>query len=1405
MNLQHLLRVILLSLLTTFFAQAASALEVYVSTTNGYVRDDSEHLVKLVPMLTQLEVLEEDNKLLRVTDGRVTGWIHRGQVREDLIFPAGDGLSEEDRKKLEDARLLHREAYIYRQRGDSKIAEERMHRAYSMASEVLGRTPTIARLMSDLGFMYLENGKQGLARNMLDGGVRMLREIGQPDHPALPELLNGQGTLALMGNQRNVAISKFKQAIALSEKHVGRQHADIATLTSNLAMAYEAQGQALKAKVAWARATEIARKVFGDDSREVCNGNLQFGRLLAQTGQLALAKQHLLSALRMGERIFDRDSIDLANSRALVGLALQETGEHNRARRELKTALRYLERYPNTENLRRDVHTALIKISIHSNVVLEGIYHAREALEVAKIAPGPMKDIGQALNLFAKAGPMLVKLERELGKRYPVPPELGQMYVLHGDADVKSGRNVVGHVMAGMQVWSYERQGDWMLVRARDTGKKGFIPTKVAVNLRNMLMLALEARIGDVEKLRPASELSQEAIRLARSGNLAEAVHKSEEMIESIESLDGPNPLTMQERITLASYYRQQGQISKSRKTLGEVIELLSNELGDHPDVARARMTLGELLRSIDDFTEAEIETREAIRILEKVIGPNEEVTSTAWVQLVDILIATGRREEAKAILEQIRRTERTAGRNDGLASTMLQAVEFALGMHEERYEDALRHIDNVIRAMEQANADKSDEEKALLHAPQNSQRALALTMLGQHDEAEAALVDCYERTRKAYGAENKQTLGMALQLASLYAMKDNRDGAMDLAQETLRTNAAINGEGHFSLAIPHKIMANVHYLNGDVDAALQSLDLSRAMVNKFVRGALADLPPSEQFAALQQFDRDMRDSSLSLALDRPDDKRVIEHTAKWMLNSKAVTLETASAKARLKRLLRSDYERKQFERWSTLRRQISTFPFESSDRKIRKAREQELQDLREEAASVAKSISSEFDRVATDATSEKRTEMVEVAEVRSAIEGESVLIELLRLRKFDPKLTGEWEVSPPEDYVAWIIPSAGSGEVRFVDLGPADRIDALVQEVRKEIGNGPKEILSSGEVDAVRKLRESMLPLYEKLWKPIAEKLNGDIESLTISPDGNLWLLPWAAIPLPTDAEQEPASHQDNGNRFLIEDFELRFVVSGRSLVRADTYNAENPPVILADPAFELSGEDIQDAIRRFQLDLEEERTRTFKPNLSSVARLPGTRLEAQSIRPSIATWLKEEPETFLGSQAAEGVFKSLVRPKSIALSTHGFFLDGDEATNPLDRCGLLMAGCNRRDENAKHTGEDGVLTGSEIIETDLRGTELVVLSACETGLGTVREGEGVAGLRQAFQLAGAESVVATLWQIPDIETARLMVAMFGELASGTNKPGALRSAQLSRIEKRRDRNGAAHPFFWAGVSLSE
>jgi CHAT domain-containing protein len=132
----------------------------------------------------------------------------------------------------------------------------------------------------------------------------------------------------------------------------------------------------------------------------------------------------------------------------------------------------------------------------------------------------------------------------------------------------------------------------------------------------------------------------------------------------------------------------------------------------------------------------------------------------------------------------------------------------------------------------------------------------------------------------------------------------------------------------------------------------------------------------------------------------------------------------------------------------------------------------------------------------------------------------------------------------------------------------------------------------------------------------------------------------------------------------------------------------------------------------------------------------------------------------------------------------------------NPLLRSGLALADANTRDSGS----EDGILTALEASGLNLWGTKLVVLSACDTGLGEVRNGEGVYGLRRAFVLAGAESLVMSLWPVSDYSTRKLMASYYRNLKQGIGRGEALRQVQLDLLK----RNGQLHPFYWANFIQS-
>jgi len=135
----------------------------------------------------------------------------------------------------------------------------------------------------------------------------------------------------------------------------------------------------------------------------------------------------------------------------------------------------------------------------------------------------------------------------------------------------------------------------------------------------------------------------------------------------------------------------------------------------------------------------------------------------------------------------------------------------------------------------------------------------------------------------------------------------------------------------------------------------------------------------------------------------------------------------------------------------------------------------------------------------------------------------------------------------------------------------------------------------------------------------------------------------------------------------------------------------------------------------------------------------------------------------------------------------------------NPLLRSGIALAGANTALKSGDSKESDGIVTAEKILGLRLRGTDMVVLSACDTGIGEVRAGEGVFGLRRAFTQAGAKSLVMSMWSVPDKETKELMVEFYKNIQSRQmNRCQALRQAALKEMEIVKDRYGYANPYYW-------
>jgi CHAT domain-containing protein/tetratricopeptide (TPR) repeat protein len=860
----------------------------------------------------------------------------------------------------------------------------------------------------------------------------------------------------------------------------------------------------------------------------------------------------------------------------------------------------------------------------------------------------------------------------------------------------------------------------------------------------------------------------------------------------------------------LAAAYKLLGQYGRAEPLLEESLRLRKQELGDnHPLVAQSLNNLGELYHLTGRYDQADTCYRDALKIQDARLDANHPDRAQTLGNLGLLQVARGNFAAAEPLLERslkvlearlgpehsgvaqglnnlalLRRATGQYERAEALYERSLKIRKDRLGPEHPEVAQSLNNLANLYVVLEQYKKAESlyleslkiQESHLGKDHPAVAQTASNLADLDvnleRYDEAERLLRRSLQIRKDRLG-DNHPEVGLVLKsLAVLYRARGQYDRAEPLFRDSIKVFEAALDPNNPNLAQAEGNLALLYAARGRWAQAAASTDRARHVLRGHVHRVLPGLSEQEQLQFLRTQHQTSLDTALSLALARGQDPALVEMSAGWVLNGKAVAQQALAERVLLARDSRNSALAGEVKQLLDVRTQLATLSLQGPPAGQETAHRQELARLaaREEA------LSKRLGRIGSNRT--QADPWVDLDEVRRVLPADTVLVEIVRLRLRDVTATGVAPVWQAARYAAWLIPAAGKGKVELIDLGKAEQIEAAVEAVQTELQEAPRAI-SDNEQTAERQLRRVLEPLAELVLRPVAARA-GDAKHLLLSPDGALWLVPWAALPI------------DKGT-YAVEKYALGYVVSGRDLLVPPSKEKPGPALILANPDYDRQPAGGLTAARGGADGL---------VRIGRAKRLPGTAAEARAIAPRLKAYTGEEPRVFLDGEAQEGVFKSAHGPRVVLLSTHGFFLD-EPATgskvlqNPLLRCGVLLAGCNHRDRLPPGE-EDGVLTGLEIAGADLRGTELVVLSACETGLGQVHNGEGVAGLRQAFQLAGARSVVATLWQIPDQETVPLMTAFFDGLAKGQSKSDALRAAQL-RLLKRH-----GHPFFWAAFTLT-
>jgi len=810
----------------------------------------------------------------------------------------------------------------------------------------------------------------------------------------------------------------------------------------------------------------------------------------------------------------------------------------------------------------------------------------------------------------------------------------------------------------------------------------------------------------------------------------------------------------------LAVLYDSLGQYTQAEPLYQRSLEIKEAKLGkDHPDVALSLNNLAAFYSSMGQYSRAEPLYRRSLMIFKAKLGKDHPDVAMSLNNLARLYKRTGHPAQAEPLYHR-----------------SLEITEARLGKDHPDVAISLNNLAALYQGM------------------------------GQPDKAEPL----YRRSlaiREAKLGKDHADVGLSLNnLGELYRSQGQYGKAEPLYHRSLMIQEAKIGKEHPDVATSLNNLATLYEATDSSEQAAALAERARRISRRHVARVLPILSQAEQTTFLRHQDEGNYHASLSLGLRHATNPELATRSAAFVLNGKAVAHQTVAEAILLARDSRDPALADLTRRLHDTRHQLARLTLSSPQPGQEAAYQRQLQDLADREQDLARRLRQAGNRNLNS------NPWIEHEQLRQAVPAGTAFIDIARFRVFDFKATGQQPKWQPARYAAWV--SCQGQPVRLLDLGLAADIDATVARARQALEGASKTIRQKGEPAAEAYLREPLETLGRLVLQPLLPHI-GKTERWVLSPDSNLWLVPWAALPLP------------NG-KYAIEEHPISYVVSGRDLVNASVRAPVQPsaPLVLADPDFDLGLDRVALETRillRGQQPPEQTRGLSGALKLGSIPRLLGTAAEAEAVAPHLRQYTGAEPRLYTDREALAGVFQTARNPKVVLLSTHGFFLTDQETDpkererldrteqprhvagveNPLLRCGLLLAGCNHADK-AKEGEDNGVLTGLQIVSTDLRGCELVVLSACETGLGDVRNGEGVAGLRQAFQLAGADSVVATLWQVPDQQSAQLMIRFFDNLAQKQAKADALRNAQLALIKARREKNAAAHPFFWAAFTLT-
>ena len=942
------------------------------------------------------------------------------------------------------------------------------------------------------------------------------------------------------------------------------------------------------------------------------------------------------------------------------------------------------------------------------------------------------------------------------------------------------------------------------------------------------------SREAEIEE---ATRLTQQAVELYQKGEYTEAEFLFTQALEMTKRLfSGDHPLTAAIFNNLASLYRIQGRLLEAESFYINAAAMLGRLFsGDHAYVATSFNNLAGLYQDQGKYPEAEILFIQALEMRKRLFSGDHPSVAQSLDNLALLYKDQGRYPEAEILFIQASTMYENlfSGDHPDIATSINNLASLynfqgrydeaeplfikALNMRKRLFSGDHPHILISLSNLASLYFDKRNYDKAeslFTEALKMNRRlfpkdhpyvatnidslATLYSYLKRYKDAESLFTEALKMRMRLFSDDHPDVAISLNNLALFYHNQQRYTEAEPLYSEALAMSKRVYEDDHPSIATSLSNFGLFYQAQSQYPQALNYLTQAASVEEAIITENLVigSEQQKKQFLDLFQHNTNTTISFHLTAVSENAEAAQLALTT--ILRRKGRVLDAMGQALQTLRDNLDPTSEQLFAQLASTKTQLANLssrplPEDAIQRENVQNQQKKLDKQIKQLESQLSFRSAEF---------RQQTTPVTIEQVQKAIPSNAALVEFIQYRPYDAK---EFTHGEPRYAVYVLLPN---GQMQWQDLGEAAIIDAQIQQFRQllskptinsQASEQQEELDRAGGLvskpetnqNSNQKIKQTARELDKLLMQPV-RAMTGDATHLLLSPDSQLNLLPFAAL----------VDEEDN---YLVENYLITYLTSGRDLLRLQLNldTETTTPLLFANPTY--SAEGVATATKS---DEENRGKRSGELGSLTFAPLPGTKTEGEVI-----SQLVPDMTVLTEQQASENNLKDKQNPEFLHLATHGFFLPPEPeepnnnrnngtidldnqpvfstAENPLLRSGLALAGFNQRNSGT----EDGVLTALEVTGLNLRGTKLVVTSACETGLGDVRAGEGVYGLRRAFTLAGAQSQLMSLWKVSDDGTKDLMVEYYSRIQNGEARGEALRQVQLEMIQSE-DRN---HPFFWA------